>query len=92
MILRENCTHYDTLYGPSWLSLLCIQRHNSPYLGSFHQDRLAFADQVIVESSLIGRLPDHNILGHTNTRKIIYIYYIFEHRLSYSHPYQMRRT
>ena len=73
MILRENCTHYDTLYGPSWLSLLCIQRHNSPYLGSFHQDRLAFADQVIVESSLIGRLPDHN---KTHARLFIYIIFL----------------
>ena len=78
MILRENCTHYDTLYGPSWLSLLCIQRHNSPYLGSFHQDRLAFADQVIVESSLIGRLPDHNILCWVkHTQDYLYILYFW---------------
>lgn len=34
-ILRENCSHWDMLYGPSWLSLFCIQRHNSPYLGLF---------------------------------------------------------
>ena len=45
-ILRENCTHWDTLYGPSWLSLFCIQRHNSPYLGLFYEDQKTFVDKV----------------------------------------------
>ena len=45
-ILRENCSHWDMLYGPSWLSLFCIQSHNSPYLGSFYRDQRTFSDKV----------------------------------------------